>query len=143
MEGVELHPVRDERGVNLFDPNEVEQVAQAQRRGGARPHRIFGLDEYRRSAEGDGSNDDADEFDAGRGGRSALDEMRELAAQIRHDAEMATQERQRLESIRASDEQRRREEVEKARAENELLEQLAELLAARDDDDEWLDDDDD
>ncbi len=143
MEGVELHPVRDERGVNLFDPAEVEQVAQAQRWGGARPHRTLGLDEYRRSAEGDGSNDDADEFNAARGGRSALDEMRALAAQMRHDAEMATRERQSMELIRANDEQRRREEVEKARAEHELIERLAELLVARDDDDDWLDDDDD
>jgi len=30
MEGVELHPVRDERGVHRFDPVEVDQVAGLQ-----------------------------------------------------------------------------------------------------------------
>ncbi len=143
MEGIELHPTRDERGVNPFDPAEVEQVAQTQRWGGARPHRIAGLDEYRRSVEEGDRDDDTSPFSDDSGEQSALDEMRELAAQMRHDAEMATRERQRMELLRASDEQRRREEVEQARAEHEELEeQLAELIDALDDD-EWLDDDDD
>ena len=35
MEGVELHPVRDERGVNRFDPDEVEAAAAGRAGEGA------------------------------------------------------------------------------------------------------------
>lgn len=45
MEGVELHPVRDERGVHRFDPVEVEQVASLQ--GEARPGHGGELEELR------------------------------------------------------------------------------------------------
>ena len=35
MEGIDLHPARDERGVYRFDPDEVERVARGDRTPGA------------------------------------------------------------------------------------------------------------
>lgn len=50
MEGIELHPARDERGVHRFDPDEVEAVAN-----GAIPvvreHRMRDLENYQRALE--------------------------------------------------------------------------------------------
>src|SRR5690606_14384846 len=50
MEGVELHPTRDERGVHHFDPDEVDAVASGEITGG-RDHRMRDLEDYWRELE--------------------------------------------------------------------------------------------
>lgn len=164
MEGIELHPVVDERGVHRFDPAAVDRAGRAWSRGptahrmdelrrtrserseqhfsamdGSTPRCVVGMYRYSLGAENDPAreNDKTDEFERHLYTGGALNEMRELAAQVRHDAEMAAHERQQMERIRAYDEQRRRDAQEREDAEiGELEEQLAELLDALSDDDD-------
>lgn len=131
MEGVELHPVRDERGVHRFDPDEVEQIANALSRPPSR-HRTAELYRWRNDCS-DGSE--------GRGayetitGASIFEELQALAAQIRCDAEMVLRDRQMIERMRAHDERLRREAAkEEVAVEQELIELLEGLG------EEWLDD---
>lgn len=50
IEGVELHPTSDERGVHHFDPDEVDAVATGEITR-VRGHRMRGFEDYRRTLE--------------------------------------------------------------------------------------------
>ena len=118
MEGVELHPVRDERGVHRFDPVEVEQVAglQADARlghGGELEELRAELGELRQWEEE----------------RSQREWEREQQAE-RERREKQERERQREEQRQAEQRQRTELEAENTRLREELA-AAAELTAAR------------
>ena len=104
MEGVELHPTRDERGVHRFDPDEVERIARD------RAARAYGAPElaqrakYLETLRGEREAEEADaeeerwwqEFRARQEAWRQEHEAREHAQRIREEQEAAVRERQRL-----------------------------------------------
>lgn len=124
MEGVELHPTRDERGVHRFDPDEVEAVAR-----GETSYRGHRADESRGFDEDD-----------------AADSLSELLA--RREAQQRAEEDD-LRRLREREEQERRQAIQREveRQVSTRIEQfekerlLGELLATIEEDDDVLDDD--
>ena len=117
MEGVELHPVRDERGVHRFDPEEVEQVARLQAdarlgHGGELEELRAELGELRQWEEE----------------RSQREWEREQQAE-RERRDKQERERQREEQRQAEQRQRAELEAENTRLREQLA--AAELAAAR------------
>lgn len=101
MEGHELHPTKDERGFNRFDPSEVEAVA----RGGrspvreAKPHRTAELDQFH-----DGSDDDdgwLHRWRAEREARAQRHEQERKEAEERREQARLEEEREAEEQVRA------------------------------------------
>jgi hypothetical protein len=91
MEGVELHPMRDTRGVNRFDPDEVERLAQAERSGSrathSRSYRIANLERLHRRSEGveeqlapDVSGQELKRQQENTGGQQAVERARQAEA---------------------------------------------------------------
>jgi hypothetical protein len=101
MEGVELFPTRDERGVNWFEPEEVERVARGDRslRRAPKPHRIANLEALRANADESDSEPDHDQ--------SWEDWKRERPEQ----AERRELERERREAREAEERRRHEEEL--------------------------------
>jgi len=100
MEGVELFPRRDERGVCRFDPDEVERVARGERspRRGAKPHRTAALDLIREEAEADEYESEDDHW------------WRDWAKRQSEQVERLEATRQRLEAKRAAERRQREQE---------------------------------
>jgi len=130
MEGVELHPAVDDRGIHWFDIREVEAVRTA-----LRPdceHRL-GMDFSGHCTRATRVNDDEptaapEEIDEGasRNEHPSVVEARAWAEQARADAQAIREERRRLESMRR---QARSARVKAAReiaqARRELIDELA------------------
>ena len=137
MEGNELFPTRDERGIYRFDPDEVERVAQADRTRLPRstPHRTAELDEL---------HDRLAEVEAEREADRELEEMRRRHEEWRerHAAqqrEREEQERHEAEAKRLHELQEEHERLQESIAQQKL--EFAESLTRRDiarlDDDEF------
>jgi len=136
MEGVELHPSVDTRGVRRFNPEEVERIARGEGGGRPKPHRIAALRAHKRD-EGsflDQSAWPGEDYDAPlerEDPTALLVEARAFRETIRRENE-ALRERHRSGAVqqeeerRAALERRRKEEREAAAAEKEAL--AAEML---------------
>jgi hypothetical protein len=64
MEGIELFPTRDERGIHRFDPEEVERVARGERSPNRtpKPHRMADLQPLVSDADQSGLEPDPDQL---------------------------------------------------------------------------------
>lgn len=128
MEGVELHPVRDEHGVYRFDPDEVDRVGSPPN---GEPSNAARMDEFLRWQQ-DRREDSSPRQPATPLELNGLAEMRQLAEQMRRDAEIATRERQHAESLRAFEQRRRAEEDTDWEEFREQLEEFVGLLDGED-----------
>lgn len=122
MEGVALHPQRDARGVQRFDPHEVERVARG-RSALVLPKGLAELNAFLRGAASSMAEDD-DEFERATP-RKALVSQPQPAKPV-NGGELEVQ-RQALDQAR-TELRRTRRELEEARSENAELKRALRVL---------------
>lgn len=141
MEGVELHPVVDARGVHRFNPDEVERVARGDCGAGPKAHRIADLQAHKETAAlfpPEPVWDEGDALPTAHGG-DPMEEAHAYQAAIRREYE-AVRERfnggvlKHEAEYRATLEKKRQEKREAALAEKEAIaEDLLRMLESASD----------
>ncbi len=106
MEGVELHPTKNHRGVNLFDPDEVEEVARS--KPSPSPYRMQDL-----TARGIVEQDDRRELKARH--NAQIEEYEEQLEDVHVELERTQQQVRRIQEEAERDRKIRQEEAERDR----------------------------